>query len=426
MIAVARATPSEQVFAIVSRAWPGPCKRNDRKKMPLRVGRSRRIIGQTGSWYPVDLVVASAVMTQTDLSAAGDHFLIGLRPSPQLHERDRALLRDLRPAGVILFKSNFQHDQPYERWLEVHGKLIADVRAAIGRERIFVGIDHEGGRVCRTPAPITRFSYAARWAQQAASVGRAMGVELASLGVNLNFAPVLDIHSNPANPVIGLRALGTTSEQVTQSALAFMAALQSEKVLACGKHFPGHGDTDTDSHRELPVLNQDLPALRARELKPFQAAIAAGIPMLMTSHLLLPKLDADNPVTLSRKVGQDLLREELGFDGVIVSDDIGMHAVSRMFDDPTAAVRLLLAGTDLMMVCAYWTDTDRCRGFAEAMIAAWRQGIISEDAAAKSRERVRSLLLRAPQNGVTPLAADVFARHSEAGALFTAETAEVI
>lgn len=365
-------------------------------------------------------------MAKTDISLAGDHFLIGLRPSVELDERDRALLAELRPAGVILFKSNFHHEQPYEQWLEAHHKLIADVRATIGRDRIFIGIDHEGGRVCRTPAPITRFSYAARWAAQAGAVGRAMGVELASLGVNLNFAPVLDIHSNPANPVIGARSFGSTSEQVTDAALAFMAGLQDEKVLACGKHFPGHGDTDTDSHRELPVLTRDLAGLRARELKPFRAAVAAGIPMLMTSHLLLPKLDPAEPVTLSRKFGQELLRGELGFNGVVVSDDIGMHAVSRLFDDPAAAIRLLLAGTDLMMVCAYWTDTDRCRGFAEAMISAQRQGTISAQTEAQSRERVRSLLLRAPQNAVAALSPGVFARHREAGALFTAETAEVI
>src|ERR1700737_781668 len=286
-------------------------------------------------------------MTKTDISSVGDHFLIGLRPSVQLHERDRALLADLRPAGGIFFKSNFAHDQPYEGWLDDHGKLIAEVRATIGRERIFIGIDHEGGRVCRTPAPITRFSYAARWAAQAGAVGHAMGVELASLGVNLNFAPVLDIHSNPANPVIGNRSFGTTGEGVTAAALAFMRAMQAHEVLACGKHFPGHGDTDTDSHRELPVLDRDLASLRARELVPFRAAIEAGIPMIMTSQLL-PKRDPTEPVTLSRRFGQELLRGELGFKGVVVSDDIGMHAVSRMFDDPTAAVRLLLAGTDLM------------------------------------------------------------------------------
>jgi beta-N-acetylhexosaminidase len=365
-------------------------------------------------------------MNPSNISSAGDHFLIGLRPTTQLHERDRALLADLRPAGVILFKSNFLHDQPYEVWLKSHRKLVDDVRDAIRRERIFIGIDHEGGRVCRTPSPITRFSYAARWAQQSAAVGRAMGVELASLGVNLNFAPVLDIHSNPANPVIGARAFGTTGEQVTAAALAFMKAMQAEKVLACGKHFPGHGDTDTDSHRELPVLDRDLEGLRARELQPFGAAVEAGIPMIMTSHLLLPKLDATEPVTLSRKFGQEILRGELGFKGVVVSDDIGMHAVSRMFDDPGAAVRLLLAGTDLMMVCSYFTDTDRCRGFAQSMLAAQQQGIISPEAAAQSRERVRALLERAPQNPVSVLGDDVFAANRTAGMLFTAETAEVV
>jgi beta-N-acetylhexosaminidase len=205
-----------------------------------------------------------------------------------------------------------------------------------------------------------------------------------------------------------------------------MHAMQAQKVLACGKHFPGHGDTDTDSHRELPVLTRDLEGLRARELPPFRAAIEAGIPMIMTSHLLLPTLDPSEPVTLSRRFGQDILRGELGFKGVVVSDDIGMHAVSKLFDDPTAAARLLLAGTDLMMVCSYATDTDRCRGFAQAMLEAQQQGIISPAAAAQSRERIHSLLERAPQNAVQALSAAVFERHKSAGMLFTAETAEVI
>jgi beta-N-acetylhexosaminidase len=364
-------------------------------------------------------------MTKSDISPAGDHFLIGLRPTPRLHERDRALLADLRPAGVVLFKSNFLHDVPYGEWLEVYRELLADVRTTIGRERLFVAIDHEGGRVCRTPPPITRFAYAAQWAPQASAVGQAMGIELASLGINLNFAPVLDVHSNPANPVIGPRALGTSTAAVTAAALAFMSGMQAQNVLACGKHFPGHGATDQDSHRELPVLNQDLDALRARELKPFRAAIAAGIPMLMTSHLLLPKID-DSPVTLSRKFGQEMLRGELAFKGVVVSDDIGMHAVSRLFEDPKAAVRLLLAGTDLMMVCSYATDTDRCRGFAAAMIDAQRSGVISEDAEAQSRERILSLLSRAAQNEVKSLAPEVFERHRAAAPVFGAETAEVI
>jgi beta-N-acetylhexosaminidase len=205
-----------------------------------------------------------------------------------------------------------------------------------------------------------------------------------------------------------------------------MSGLQSEQVLACGKHFPGHGNTDKDSHDELPVLHEDLASLRTRELKPFRAAIEAGIAMVMTSHLMLPKLDPSQPVTLSRRFNHDLLRGELGFKGVVVSDDIGMHAVSRLFDDPTAAVRLLLAGTDMMVVCAHWTDTERCRGFAKAVIEAQRQGAISSEAAAQSRERVLSLLARAPQNVITALAPEVFERHRHAGALFASETAEVI
>src|SRR5579871_4248683 len=211
--------------------------------------------------------------TETPISEAGDHFLIGLRLSPQLDPRDRALLTDLRPAGVILFKSNFRHDVPYEEWLDSHRQLIADVRESIGRERIFVGIDHEGARINRTPAPITRFAQAAKWANEAAAVGEAMGVELASLGCNLNFAPVLDIHSNPANPVIGERSFGRTADDVIKSMLPFTKAMERRGVRACGKHFPGHGDTQVDSHHELPVLDLDLEQIKARELKPFAAAI---------------------------------------------------------------------------------------------------------------------------------------------------------
>jgi len=365
-------------------------------------------------------------VTRPDLSSVGDHFLVGLRPTPVLDPRDRRLLNDLRPAGVILFKSNFLHDQPYEQWLEAHRLLIADVREAVGREHMFIAIDHEGGRVCRTPAPITRFAYAANWAPQAAQVGHAMGVELASLGINLNFAPVLDIHSNPANPVIGARAFASTSEQVSTAALAFMSGLQAEGVLACGKHFPGHGDTDKDSHHELPMLKQDMAALQERELRPFRAAIDAGISMLMTSHLLVPAIDAADPVTLSRKFNQQLLREELGFQGVVVSDDIGMHAVSKLFEDPGAAVRLLTAGADLLMVCSHWTDTERCRGFAQAVMTAQRNGLIAAHAAEQSRARIRSLLARAPENGISALSADVFEQHRRTGALFGAATAEVI
>jgi beta-N-acetylhexosaminidase len=365
-------------------------------------------------------------MGHENLSSVGSHFIIGLQPSPVLTEHDRALLSDLRPAGVILFKSNFRHDLLYEDWLQYHARLVADIRAATGRESMLIAIDHEGGRVCRTPLPITRFSYAAHWAGQASAVGRAMGRELASLGINLSFAPVLDIRTNPKNPVIGPRAFGETPEKVIAASLPFMAALQSQSVLACGKHFPGHGDTSIDSHVGLPLQTLGLDELRARELKPFAAAILAGIPMIMTAHILFPFVDPDTPVTLSRQFLTEILREELGFQGVAVSDDIGMGAMNGVFDSPESAVRLIQSGCDMLMVCAHFTFTDRARDFARALVAAIDNGRLDPTLVDRSQARIKNLLARAAVNEVTPLPESVFRAHAGAGPLFDSATVEVV
>ncbi|MGH6830412.1 MAG: beta-N-acetylhexosaminidase [Methylocella sp.] len=365
-------------------------------------------------------------MLPDTIASAGDHFLIGLRPSPVLDDHDRALLGDLRPAGVILFKSNFRHDLPYEAWLESHARLVADIRAATGRARMLIAIDHEGGRVCRTPLPITRFAYAARWAGQATEVGRAMGRELASLGVNLDFAPVLDIHSNPKNPVIGERAFGQTADSVIAAALPFMRAMQGEKVIACGKHFPGHGDTSIDSHLGLPSQMPGLDALRARELKPFAAAIDAGLSMILLAHILYPAVDPNAPVALSRRFATNILREELGFAGVAVSDDIGMGAMKGLFDSPDAALRLIKSGCDMVMICSHFTGTGRARGFAQAILAAAEDGRLDAGLLARSRARIENLLARLPTNEVELLPESVFRAHAGTAALYDAETVEVV
>ncbi len=361
-----------------------------------------------------------------NISSVGSHFVIGLQPSPVLTEHDRKLLSDLCPAGAILFKSNFRHDVPYKEWLQNHARLIADIRAVSGRERMLIAIDHEGGRVCRTPSPITRFSYAAQWAGQAGAVGRAMGIELASLGINLSFAPVLDIHTNPTNPVIGARAFGETPEKVIAAALPFMEALQSERVLACGKHFPGHGDTAIDSHVGLPLQTLSLDDLRARELKPFAAAIHAGIPVIMTAHILYPFVDPDTPVTLSRRFLTEILREELGFQGVAISDDIGMGAMNGVFDRPESAVRLIQSGCDILMVCAHFTFTDRARDFARAIVAAIDDGRLDPALVERSQARIKNLLARAAMNEVLALPESVFRAHASAGPLFDSATVEVV
>lgn len=360
------------------------------------------------------------------LSDVGHHFFVGLRPGLVLDPRDRALLEDVRPAGVIFYKSNFAHGRPYPEWLESHRRMVEEVREACGRDRLFIAIDHEGGRVCRTPPPITRYSYACRWSATADAVGTAMGRELASLAFNVNFAPVLDIHSNPDNPVIGERAFGSTPEDVTDAAVAFMRAMEANGVRACGKHFPGHGDTSVDSHRELPVLPLSSDTIRDRELVPFRAAIEGGIGMIMTSHIVFPELDADRPATLSRRITQDLLRGELGFDGVIVSDDIGMHAMDGFLDQPEAIIDFLKAGNDMLMIASHFTDTDRARGFARAIEAAVLDGRLSAAAVGASRERVEEMLASTAQHEVTMLSGAAFAEHAMAGALFQAETVEVV
>lgn len=362
----------------------------------------------------------------SELASVGQHFMLGLRPTTTLHPLDRALLRDLRPAGVVFFKSNFPHDLPYRDWLKSHAALIADIREAVGRERLFIAIDHEGGRVCRTPPPITRFAYARHWGGQAGDVGAVMGAELASLGFNLNFAPSLDIDSNPDNPVIGARSFARDAAIVTARGLAFLARMEEKGVRGCAKHFPGHGDTRIDSHYDLPVIDAPLAVLRERELAPFQAAIGHGIGMVMTSHILFKALDAALPATLSERITTRLLREEMGFGGVVVSDDIGMNAISALFNDQEAAVRFLAAGNDMLTICSYWTDTERARGLARAIIDARRSGALDRRALETSHARIDAMLAQTAQHGVCELAESVFAENAAAGPLFQSETAEIV
>ena len=215
--------------------------------------------------------------------------------------------------------------------------LVASLRAAAPPEApLLVSIDQEGGVVQRLRAPATVWPPmlavgGAGDTARTTAVGRALGEELAALGVGWDFAPVLDVHTNPANPVIGNRAFGTTPETVAAQAVAFWRGLRGAGLVGCGKHFPGHGDTRTDSHHELPVVSHELDWLRRVELAPFAAAAAVGMEAFMTAHVLYPALNPDWPATLSRRIATELLRGELGFRGVLVSDDLGMKAVADCY-----------------------------------------------------------------------------------------------
>jgi beta-N-acetylhexosaminidase len=222
-----------------------------------------------------------------------------------------------------------------------------------------IAVDQEGGVVQRVRAPATRWPPMGAHEALASPddvacaelVGRALGDELAALGFDIDFAPVLDVHTNPANPIIGDRAFGTSAEAVARRALAFARGLEAAGVLACGKHFPGHGDTAADSHLELPRIDHGWDRLERVELLPFRRAAAAGLPMIMTAHVVFAVLDPARPATLSEKVVTGLLREQLGYRGVIVSDDLDMRAIAGHMGADVAAVAAVRAGCDVLLLC---------------------------------------------------------------------------
>ncbi|AKT41073.1 beta-N-acetylhexosaminidase [Chondromyces crocatus] len=256
-----------------------------------------------------------------------------------------------RRGGAILFRRNLPDLATASR--TCHALL----DAAPSGMPPFIGLDQEGGRVARMPAPVLKLP-AARVLGQTGDIGlirraaRAVAEELHAAGFNLNFAPVLDVDSNPRNPVIGDRSFSHDPAWVAAAGVAFIEGMQEGGVLACGKHFPGHGDTDTDSHLALPRLAHDRARLDDIELPPFRAAARAGVASMMTAHLVVDALDPGVPATLSRAVCTDLLRGEIGFEGVLFTDDLEMAAISALHRVEDAAVASIAAGCDVVLVCS--------------------------------------------------------------------------
>jgi beta-N-acetylhexosaminidase len=217
-------------------------------------------------------------------------------------------------------------------------------------------VDQEGGRVARLGPPVISLPPGRAFGDLddpslTRAAGRLLGVELAAIGFNVDFAPILDVDTNPANPVIGDRSYGREPARVVRHARAFAEGLEAAGVMACGKHFPGHGDTDLDSHLALPRLSHERRRLDEIELAPFRA-LAKQLPSVMTAHVVFDALEPDVPATLSRRVVTDLLRGELGFEGLVVSDDLEMKAVKDTVGVGEAAVRAIDAGCDAILVCS--------------------------------------------------------------------------
>jgi beta-N-acetylhexosaminidase len=220
----------------------------------------------------------------------------------------------------------------------------------------FIAIDQEGGRVHRLPKPFTHFPPAARLgetgdAKLAYRAARAAAEELAAVGINLDFAPVLDVNSNPKNPVIGDRSFASDPQKVIAFGEQWTHGLRDGGIIPCGKHFPGHGDTDKDSHLDLPLVDRSLDELRKVELPPFVNACGNGIESLMTAHVIYRALDPKLPATLSHNIVTGLLREKLNYHGVVFSDDMEMKAISDHYGEEEAVALCVRAGIDVMLFC---------------------------------------------------------------------------
>ncbi|MBA5875822.1 MAG: beta-N-acetylhexosaminidase [Nitrospira sp. CR1.2] len=300
-----------------------------------------------------------------------------------------SFMKAYAPGGVILFRRNLESVQQ-----------IVDLTNGLQKlspgSPLLIAIDQEGGRVSRLPAEFTIFPPCAQLGQcnsseLAYSAAATIAKELRAVGINMNMAPVLDVNSNPENPVIGDRAFGANPELVAELGQATIGGLQDNMVVACGKHFPGHGDTSTDSHKELPVVDAGLQRLRDTEFPPFQQAIRFGVASLMTAHVLYRVLDPEAPATLSPAVIQRLLREEFRYDGVVFTDDLEMHAIIDHDGIGEAAVRAFVAGCDVLLICK---DQDRVQTAMEAMVRAVREGRITQDRLEQSLARVARLKSR--------------------------------
>jgi beta-N-acetylhexosaminidase len=318
----------------------------------------------------------------------GQMIMIGVA-GEELTSEERNLLKDYPFGGFILFAHNVKEPQ----------QILALCRSLWETKRElppFIAIDEEGGRVHRLPPPFTHFPPAAALgrtgnADLAYRMGLAIAGELKAVGINLDFAPVFDVASNPNNPVIGDRALSGDPEEVVRLGWEVARGLREGGVIPCVKHFPGHGDTDADSHHELPVVNKDIDELEAMELPPFVYACGKRVEAVMTAHVLYPALDRKYPATLSPRIVGELLRGGLRYDGVVFSDDLEMKAVAAQYSAEESAQLAVAAGVDTLLFCH---DASRAAAVLDFLYRESEQGSDLRSRTEESCRRIRKLKKR--------------------------------
>lgn len=299
-----------------------------------------------------------------------------------------SLIKENKVGGVILFSKNVENSNQLVR-------LTNSIKTSNAQNKIplFISVDEEGGRVSRMPTEIKKlpsnkvigkkndgdFSY---------SIGKIIGEELKAFGFNMDFAPVMDINSNPANSVIGDRSFGNNVDIVNKLGIKTMEGIMDSNIIPVVKHFPGHGDTFVDSHVGLPIVNKDLTQLNNFELIPFNEAIKNNVDAIMVSHILLNKLDVDFPASMSKVIITDILRGNLKFQGVVITDDMTMGAIIKNYDIGDASVKSINAGSDLILVCH---DFDNELKVINSLKAAVQNNIITEERLNESVYRILKL-----------------------------------
>ncbi|HTM04791.1 MAG TPA: beta-N-acetylhexosaminidase [Vicinamibacterales bacterium] len=311
--------------------------------------------------------------------------LIGSLPGTTITPELRSLAKEFQLGGVVLFARNIEAPEQV-------AELAHDLQSLADETPLWVSVDQEGGRVARLKAPFTEWPPMATLgragdATLATRFAVALAAELRAVGITLDYAPVLDIHTNPKNPIIGDRALAEKAEDVARLGTAIVRGLQDNGVAACGKHFPGHGDTSIDSHLDLPLVEHPPDRIRRVECVPFRDAIAAGVAFIMTAHILVPALDEERPATLSSRIVKAILRDELGYEGVIVSDDLEMKAIAKTWTVPDAAVQAIAAGCDALLICS--GDVHLQANALEAVVHAAEDGRIARLPLDDTHKRLR-------------------------------------
>lgn len=298
------------------------------------------------------------------------------------------LIRDYHIGGVIYFRRNVESIDQLTRL----SAELQDIAAEAGALPLMISVDQEGGMVARidqegmTQVPGNMALGATGNPEYTLECARILGCELKSIGIDMNLAPVVDVNNNPLNPVIGVRSYGEHAESVAAHGVAAITGYQSQGIAATAKHFPGHGDTAVDSHLGMVTVPHDRNRLEQMELLPFRKAIEAGVDAIMTAHVMFPSIEPEPiPATLSHKVLTGLLREEMGFEGIIITDCLEMHAISKPYGVAEAAVRAVEAGADLILVSHTLQDQVAA---LEGIYEAVRTGRISEEVIHQAVERI--------------------------------------